>query len=84
MNGMASMAAYWEYVIQSRTGNPNWYSELATRSETALLREQVMLVAQQLEMQLRTYDLLQKMGGVLANMQSLTVDEDRIRHGYAQ
>lgn len=84
VNGMASMAAYWEYVIQSRTGNPNWYSELATRSETALLREQVMLTAQQLEMQIRTYDLLQKMGGVLANMQSLTVDEDRIRHGYAQ
>lgn len=83
-NGMASMAAYWEYVLLSRTGNPNWYSEIATRSESALLRELVMISAQQLEMQVRTYGMLQKVGVVLANLQSLAVDEDRIRHGYGK
>jgi hypothetical protein len=76
------MAAYWEYVRLSRTSNPNWFIKLATLSDTAILREMAVMNAQQLDLQIRQAEMLRLMSMLLANMQSMFIDENRSIHGY--
>ena len=79
----ASIAAYWDYVRLSRTGNPNWYVKLSTLGQTALLREIVTMQAQSLDLQIRQFELLRLMSLVLANSHSILADQDRARLGYS-
>lgn len=79
----ASIAAYWDYVRLSRTGNPNWYIRLATTGQTGLLREIATMQAQSLDLQIRQYELLRLMSLVLANSHSILADQDRARLGYS-
>lgn len=78
----ASIAAYWDYVRLSRTGNPNWYIKLSTMGQSGLLREIATMQAQNLELQMRQYELMRLMSLALASSHSILADQDRARLGY--
>lgn len=59
-NGLVSPLAYMQSQIDSRTGNPGWYVEVAQASPEAALRELVHISAAQLQMTMILQERLEK------------------------
>lgn len=83
-DGKASEAAYFHYMAAGRIDNPNWYTELSTASDSALLRELTILNAHNLALLERQNQSLERMAGLLANIQTVMLDNRRAGLGLAK
>lgn len=71
VNDKLSRAGLFELLAQMRTGNPNWFNEIAQMTDTGLLRELVLIQAFQFEMAKVNTDLLDRLT-VIASLDYLT------------
>ncbi len=71
VNGKLSEAGLYKLLSQMRTGNPNWFAQVASATDAGLLRELVIMQAFQLELTRKNTDLLNRLT-VIASLDYLT------------
>ena len=71
VNGKLSEAGLYKLLSQMRTGNPNWFAQVASATDAGLLRELVIMQAFQLELTRKNTDLLDRLT-VIASLDYLT------------
>lgn len=71
VNGRLSEAGLYKLLSQMRVGNPNWFAQIATATDTGLLRELVIMQAFQMELTRKNADLLDRLT-VIASLDYLT------------
>ncbi|MBQ9407135.1 MAG: hypothetical protein IJU37_10435 [Desulfovibrio sp.] len=64
VDGKLSEAALFNLLVQTRLGNPNWFTHIAEETEPGLLRELVLLQAIQLQMTHKNTELLDRLAVV--------------------
>jgi hypothetical protein len=68
VDGKMSEAALYNILSKIRIGNPNWYMQLASMTDTGLLRELALIGSVQLELMRKNTELLDRIS-VLLSMQ---------------
>ena len=71
VDGKLSEAGLYKLLSQMRVGNPNWFAQVATATDTGLLRELVIMQAFQMELTRKNTDLLDRLA-VIASLDYLT------------
>ena len=71
VDGKLSEAGLYKLLSQMRVGNPNWFAQVATATDTGLLRELVIMQAFQMELTRKNTDLLDRLT-VIASLDYLT------------
>ena len=71
VDGKLSEAGLYKLLSQMRVGNPNWFAQVATATDTGLLRELVIMQAFQMELTRKNTDLLDRLT-VIASLDFLT------------
>ena len=71
VDGKLSEAGLYRLLSQMRVGNPNWFAQIATATDTGLLRELVIMQAFQMELTRKNTDLLDRLT-VIASLDYLT------------
>ena len=71
VNGKLSEAGLYKLLSQMRMGNPNWFNQITSATETGLLREMVVMQAVQLELMRKNNELLDRLG-VITSLDYLT------------
>lgn len=71
VDGKLSEAGLYRLLSQMRVGNPNWFAQIATATDTGLLRELVIMQAFQMELTRKNTDLLDRLA-VIASLDFLT------------
>ena len=71
VDGKLSEAGLYKLLSQMRTGNPNWFAQVASATDAGLLRELVIMQAFQLELTRKNTDLLDRLT-VIASLDYLT------------
>ena len=71
VDGKLSEAGLYKLLSQMRTGNPNWFAQIATATDAGLLRELVIMQAFQMELTRKNTDLLDRLT-VIASLDYLT------------
>ena len=66
VDGKMSEAALLNLLVQARTGNPNWYTQIASATEAGLLRELVLMQSVQLQLQHRNTEYLDRLSVITA------------------
>lgn len=66
-----SEAGLYRLLSQMRMGNPNWFTQIASATDSGLLRELVMMQAVQLELARKNNELLDRLT-VIASLDYLT------------
>lgn len=66
VNGKLSEAGLYKLLSQMRVGNPNWFTQVASATDTGLLRELVIMQAFQLELTRKNTDLLDRLTFIAA------------------
>ena len=61
VDGKLSEAGLYKLLSQMRTGNPNWFVQVASATDAGLLRELVIMQAFQLELTRKNTDLLDRL-----------------------
>lgn len=71
VDGKMSEAGLYRLLSQMRMGNPNWFTQIASATDSGLLRELVMMQAVQLELARKNNELLDRLT-VIASLDYLT------------
>ena len=71
VDGKLSEAGLYKLLSQMRTGNPNWFAQIATATDAGLLWELVIMQAFQMELTRKNTDLLDRLT-VIASLDYLT------------